>query len=81
MNRVIKNAVKSKGFPVQAMKAYAGNRGIPPLILNLGTSISIRFLSFPLPGKEPCYLSNMRLYGTPLSRSGRFGEETRCFCR
>jgi hypothetical protein len=64
--RVIKNSVKSKVFPVQAMKAYVGSRGIPPFILNLGTSIPKRFPPFPLPGKEPCYLSNMRLDGTPL---------------
>ena len=30
----------SKVFPVQAMKAYRGSRGIAPLILNLSTSYS-----------------------------------------
>ena len=29
--------VKSKVFPVHAIKADRGNRGIAPLILNLGT--------------------------------------------
>jgi hypothetical protein len=54
--RVIEIAVKSIVFPVQAMKAYAGSRGIPPLILNLGTSIPRRFLSF-LPPLERTLLS------------------------
>ena len=68
--RVVKSAVKSKVFPVQAMKTYVGPRGIPPLILNLGTSIPRRFPSFLIPREEPCYLSDMRLDGTPLSRYG-----------
>jgi len=30
-------AEKGKVFPVHAMKAYTGNRGMAPLIFNLGT--------------------------------------------
>jgi hypothetical protein len=50
--RVVKNTVKSKVFPVQAMKAYEGSRGIAPFILKLGISIRRRFTSLPFPGKK-----------------------------
>jgi hypothetical protein len=31
-------AKKGKAVPLHAMKAYGGNRGVVPLILNLGSS-------------------------------------------
>ena len=55
---------EGKFFPVHTMKAYMGNRGIAPLILNYGTSWR----------KGPRYPMNGRL-GGPQSRSGNFRGE------
>jgi hypothetical protein len=63
--RVVKNAVKSKVFPVPAMKAYVGSRGIPPLILNLGISISRLLPPSPSPGKNPAIYRMWGWMGNP----------------
>jgi hypothetical protein len=39
----MKAKVKAEVFPVQAVKAYGGSRGIAPLILNLGTRWRLDF--------------------------------------
>ena len=68
---------KGKFVPVHAMKAYMGNRGTAPLILNLlldggewSTPGPPRFTL----GKERRYPLNRQL-GGPQSRSAHFGEK------
>jgi hypothetical protein len=60
------------------MKAYWGNSGIVPLILDLGTRWRWVVSLTPRPlypqGKSPRYPLERRL-GVPYSRSGRGGEE------
>ena len=61
--------VKKKKVPTPAMKAYKGNGGIAPLILNLGSKCryeaNFTHLPFCPRGKSPRYPLNGRLGGGP----------------
>jgi hypothetical protein len=71
--------VRCKFLPAHAMKAYRGNRGITPLILNLGAKF--RWMVTPsrpgsfTPGKEPSYPLCW-----PQSQFGWFGDEQNLSC-
>jgi hypothetical protein len=83
-NTLLEVNVKGKVVPVlfliehPAIKAYWGNGGIAPLILDPGTRWRwvVSFMLRPLcpRGKSPWYPLDRRLDG-PQSRSGRGGEE------
>jgi hypothetical protein len=70
--------LKGKVLPVHGMKAYRGNGGIVPLILNLGTQcrwvVSFMMLRLYTWGNSPRHPLNRRL-GRPHSQSGQLEEE------